>query len=246
MEQSEKNIKYNEIDLSNIARINVEVIARRDYCLAYRNLGRSLQKRFDTALLRWRRGESPIADMQSALATSGEMCAAIADWQLDDETLNGMGSVWNLVRYMSYLLEQPVKLPEARLARVREDLSQNADLALDYHILDAIEGRDWRNGLAEPFQRLASKKRQMLAVETYRTYFHLLDVDGDLDTAGVLVRAAEDNFKKRARDAFYDGGPTYMGGGPDNPYVVDFVLAAILKRIRWKGDTIHKWIWGAG
>ena len=245
MEQSEKNIHYNNLALADIARINVEVITRGDYPLAYRNLCEALEKRFDTALLRWRRGESPIADMKAALATSGEMLAAITDWQLDDETLNGYGDVWNLVRYISYLLDQPVELPEERLPRIREHRSQYADVALDYHILDALEGREWRVGLAEPFERLAAKNRQMLAVETYRTYFCLLEADGDGEKTRDLVRAAEANYKKRARDGFYGGGPTYMGGGPDNPYVVDFVLAAILKRIGWSGDTVHKWTWDA-
>lgn len=244
MEQSEKNIHFNDIALADIAQINVEVIARGDYPLAYRNLARSLEKRFDTALLRWRRGESPVADMKAALAISGEMLAAIANWQLDDETLIGKGGAWSLVGYMVYLLDQQVELPGDRLIRIREVRSQHADVALDYHILDAIAGREWRDGLAETLVRLAAKKRQMLAVETYRTYFSLLEAEGREEKVEGLVKAAEVNYQKRTRDGFYGGGPTYMGGGPDNPYVVDFVLAAILKRIGWTGETVHKWTWG--
>lgn len=243
MKQSEKNIHFNEMAIIDINRINIEVIARGDHSLAYRNMCEALERRFDTALLRWRRGESPVADMKAALVTSGEMSAAIVDWHIDDETLNGYGDVWNLVRYISYLLAQPVALPDERLARIREDRSQYSDVALDYHILDALEGREWRDGLAEPLKLLASKKRQILALETYRTYFGLLEVDGDENQAEGLVKVAEENYRKRARDGFYGGGPTYMGGGADNPYVVDFVLAAILKRIVWSGDTIHKWTW---
>lgn len=243
MEQSEKMLANRKIDLAEIARINIEVIARGDYPLAYRNLCRSLERHFDTALLRWRRGETPITDMEAALTTSGEMLAAITGWQLDDETLNGYGDVWNLVRYISFLLDQPVALPEERLVRIREDRIQYADVALDYRILDALEGREWHDGLAEALERLASKKRQMLAMDTYRTYFDLLEADRDEKQTETLVRAAEANYKKRARDGFYSGGPTYMGGGPDNPYVVDFMLAAILKRIGWMGDTVHRWVY---
>jgi len=228
---------------ADIARINVEVIARGDYPLAYRNIAESLEKYFDTALLRWRRGESPVPDMERALAKSSEMLAAITDWQLDDETLNGMGYTWNVVRYMSFLLDQRVELPVERLVGIRASQSQYADVALDYRILDAIEGRKWREGLEEPFERLASKKRQALAVESYRTYFALLEAGGDGAETEALVLRAETNYARRAKDAFYSGGPTYMGGGPDNPYVVDFTLAAILKRIGWEGDSIHKWKW---
>src|SRR5687768_17379316 len=101
MEQSQKMILNREIALGDIARINIDVVVRGDYPLAYRNMCESLEKRFDAALIRWRRGESPVADMKAALNTSSEMLTAISDWEIDDETLNGYGDVWNLVRYMS-------------------------------------------------------------------------------------------------------------------------------------------------
>jgi len=245
MEQSEQMIVNRERYVSTIARANVEMCARAEYAQVYQNLCLSLEKRFDIALLRWRRGEAPVADMKIALAKSAEMLAAINTWPLDDETLNGYGDVWNWVRYISYLLDQPMGLPYARLIRIREDRSQYADVALDYHILDALEGREWRKGVSPILERLASKKRQALAVETYRTYFELLDAGGDSDHTTALVRAAEANYNKRSRDGFYSGGPTFMGGGPDNPYVVDFVLAAILKKIGWNGESLHKWKWTA-
>lgn len=244
MDQSEKMIANREIALADIARINAEVIARGDYPLAYRNMAEALHKHFDTALLRWRRGESPVPDMERALGASGKMLSAITDWNLDDETLNGYGYTWIIVRHVAFLLDRQVDLPNDRLIRIRDYHCQYADLALDYHILDAIEGREWRDGLTEPFERLASKKRQMLAVNTYRTYFDLLDADGDTVRAEELVRTAEANYTKRARDAFFGGGPTCMGGGPDNPYVVDFILGAVLKKIGWTGDTVHNWKWG--
>ena len=243
MEQFEKMIANRDTALANNARTNAEVIARGDYPLAYRNMCRALEKRFDIGLLRWRRGETPVADLEAVLAKSQEMRAAITDWHLDDETLNGKGYAWNLVRITSYLLNQPVALPEERLVGIREDLSQYADVALDYRILDVLEGRERADDLSALFERLASKKRQMLAVDTYRTYFDLLDAGSDPERTEALVRMAEANYKKRGRDAFYGGGPTYMGGGPDNPYVVDFMLAAILKKIGWAGNTIHQWKW---
>ncbi|KDA02924.1 hypothetical protein [Hyphomonas oceanitis] len=244
MEQSEKNIHYNRVALADIARINAGVIARGDYSLAYGNIAEALQKHFDIGLLQWRRGESPVADMERVLEKSEEMLAAIADWNLDDETLNGYGYTWSIVRYIAFLLDRQVGLLDDRLVHIREHISQYADVEIDYHILDAIEGRKCRYGLSDAFERLATKKRQMLAVETYRTYCDLLDADGDAMRTEDLVRIAEANYARRARDAFFDGGPTYMGGGPDNPYVVDFILAAVLKKIGWAGDTVHKWKWG--
>lgn len=244
MEQSQKNISSRERHLAMIGPANIQMLDQGNYAQVYQNLCMALEDHFDIALLRWRRGESPVADMKAALATSKDMLAAITDWQLDDETLNGYGDVWNLVSYISYLLGQQVELPEQRLVGIRKDLSENAaDVALDYNVMDALEGREWRGGITEQMGRLAMKKRQMLAVETYKIYFELLDSTDNAERTAALVRLAEANYKRRARDSFYGGGPTYMGGGPDNPYVVDFVLAAILKHLKWSGETIHKWTW---
>jgi hypothetical protein len=107
------------------------------------------------------------------------MLAAIADWNLDDETLNAYGYTWSIVRYIAFLLGRQVGLPDDRLVHIREHISQYADVEIDYHILDAIERRKWRYGLSDAFERLASKKRQVLATETYRTYCDLLDTHGD-------------------------------------------------------------------
>ena len=243
MEQFEWMIHNRDLAQADIARIKPRVIARGDFQLAYQNLAKSLQGHFDTALLRWRRGESPVSDMEQAQAKAHELNTAITAWQLSDQTLNGYGYVWSLVRYIAFLLGRKAELPGDQLPRIQKNQSQYADIALDYHVLDALEGREWREGLSEPFARLASKKRQALAVATCQTYFALLEPGHDKERIDALVREAEANYNRRAKDGFFGGGPTYMGGGPDNPYVVDFVLAAILKKIGWDGESVHKWQW---
>ncbi|KPF82666.1 hypothetical protein IP83_11315 [Novosphingobium sp. AAP93] len=219
------------------------MVAQGEHEQVYQNLCVALEKEFEIALLYWRQGKSPIEDMKAALTTSQKMLAAIVDWRLNDDAIMGYGDVWNLVRYISYLLDLPVKLPEDGLSRIREDKSQYADVALDYHVLDALEGREWRDGVTELLERLATKKRQMLAAETFRTYFDLLDALGETGQVETLAGVADINYKRRANDPFYGGGPAYMGGGPDNIYVIDYRLAAILKYLEWEGNMIHKWNW---
>ena len=52
----------------------------------------------------------------------------------------------------------------------------------------------------------------------------------------------------RQYEKFYDGRyretGDYEGGSMDNPYIVDWQLAAILKKQNWAGDSIHFWRWG--
>ena len=244
LEQLQFNIDTNLDEINRTTKNNVEMIAVGKYPVAYRNMGSMLDRHFDTALLRWRRGELPVADMEAALRTSGDMLNAITQWQLDDETLVGQADAWNLVSYIAFFLDRPAVLPEDRMPRIRADFSDHAaDVALDYLVIDSFNGRDYRDDIAAPMERLASKKRQMLAVDSYRTYFDLLDARGDAERIAPLVQQAEANYSKRARNGFYSGGPTYMGGNGENPYVVDFQLAAVLKHIGWDGDSVHQWRW---
>jgi hypothetical protein len=112
-------------------------------------------------------------------------------------------------------------------------------------IVQAILGKEWRTRYLACLDKLSIKRRQALAAKSYKTYLALLDRLHDLSLTDDLVREAEQNYNRRSKDPFYEGGPTYMGGGPDNPYVVDFTLAAILKFIDWPGESIHKLRWQA-
>jgi len=226
-----------------ILAANVSMMAQRNFVQVYSNLASKLRYHFDISLFRWRRRESPVADLNAALATGEELLAGIEQWSIPEASVVGYGYVWDLARYASFLLGDPVPLSPELLALIRREQGQHADMALEYHVLDAIEGREWREGVRELLDRLASKKRQGLAAESYQTYFALLEVDGNDAHAETMIQRAESNYARRAKDAFYSGGPIYMGGGPDNSYVVDFTLAAIMKKIGWKGDSIHRWRW---
>lgn len=243
MEQSENNIRVTLESIDLILAANVSMMAQCNFVQVYSNLASKLRYHFDICLFRWRRRESPVADLNAVLATAEELLVGIDQWSIPEASVIGYGYVWDLTRYASFLLGDPVTLSPELLALVRREQGQHADMALEYHVLDAIEGRDWRSGVRELIDRLASKKRRGLAAESYQTYFALLELEGTDAHAKALIQRAESNYTRRAKDAFYSGRPIYMGGGPDNPYVVDFILAAILKKIGWIGDSIHKWRW---
>ena len=211
--------------------------------VAFGNLARTTDTTFELALLRWRRGESPVGDMGAVVEWAERMIAAVGDWQPEEHTVVGYIYALDIARYASFLLGRDLTIPTVISDLVGRHRSENADVALSYHILDAIDGRPWREDLEPLLSRLAAKKRQALAVETYQTYIAILNTPQGDKSVEDLVRRAEENYTRRARDPFFSGGPGYMGGGPDNAYMVDFVLAAILKKIGWDGETIHRWRW---
>lgn len=243
MEDSERNIQATQVSLAMISEANIKMIAQGNFFQAYSNLASKLRYSFDIGMFRWRRNEAPVADLKAVLATGREMLRAIDEWSIPEARVAGSGYVWDLTRYASFLLSDPVALSSELLALVRREQGKHADMAMEYHLLDAIEGREWRAGLKESFDQLASKKRQALAVDSYQTYFALIQANAHGAETEALIKRAENNYVQRAKDEFYSGGPIYMGGGLDNPYVVDFTLAAILKKIGWQGESIHKWRW---
>lgn len=84
-----------------------------------------------------------------------------------------------------------------------------------------------------------TQKAGAVAARTYAVYADILQGRGGAD----LVAEADDLFVKRRKDAFYCGGDHTEGGGKDNLIVVDYRLAAILKRVGYKDDSIHQWWW---
>ena len=89
--------------------------------------------------------------------------------------------------------------------------------------------------------KLLIKKETGLFVETYKTYFAIMASKRG-EAQDKLIRHAEELYKKRSKDKYYHSSDI-DGGGPANPYVVDFRLGAVMKKIGWDGESRHKWLW---
>jgi hypothetical protein len=77
-----------------------------------------------------------------------------------------------------------------------------------------------------------------------RTYLDLLEAHAAGKPIASLVADAEANWLKRRTSRFFaDGGPFSNGHGLKNELFVDIYLAAILNKIGWDGDGIHRWKW---
>ncbi len=99
-------------------------------------------------------------------------------------------------------------------------------------------------GAASPPDSWLDKLPRPLALvgDTYRCYRRILTAPSQKHAS--LVQEAEDLYRRRARNAYCSGGLQIYGGGPDNEHVVDFILAAILKRIGASSlSEVHGWRW---
>jgi hypothetical protein len=236
-DQAEWNISYTLESISMIDEGMKIVKSDRNIDTIFCNYNSYVTKNIDVGLIRWRRREDPRPDFLNGLSRAKEAISAFDEWNASP--INKDAIDWNLARTIGWLMERT--LPPVDY--VSELAADAADVALDQLLVEALYDRPYRDQIAAPMAKLDRKARQKLSVVTHQCYFDLLDAAGDAPRMDALVAQAEANYTKRARDSFYGGGPTYMGGGPDNPYVVDWQLAAILKKIGWQGESIHKWRW---
>jgi hypothetical protein len=123
----------------------------------------------------------------------------------------------------------------------RED--QLPDVMADELLADALFDRPYRERLPTILQALAAKKRQMLALLSFQTYFDLLDAAGDQTRIAELAAQGDALYQRRAKDVFYANGSLLSAGGDENSIMVDYQLAAILQKVGFKGESLHRWRW---
>ncbi|MCX7358416.1 MAG: hypothetical protein NT015_09790 [Alphaproteobacteria bacterium] len=83
-----------------------------------------------------------------------------------------------------------------------------------------------------------------LADRTMRTYLNLLEAHSVGVPVDALVAEAEANWLKRKTSRFFaDEGLLCEGHGLKNELFVDLYLSAILHKIGWDGESIHRWKW---
>lgn len=146
-------------------------------------------------------------------------------WQVDDFSLGAH-------IYLSYLVGRQV--PDAYFARWEQGVAPDIEWTRT-HLCDAALCRVLRTGKPEKMPcQFGSSKRLTLHIATYENYFSLVRHihDGSFEKAAECVAVGEQNYKKRGKNAYYSGGASFEGGGPDNDYMFDFRLAALVEHAR--------------
>jgi hypothetical protein len=174
---------------------------------------------------------SPVEPFRQAVQSVREGAAALSN--LSDEANPTRDLPLDSASIVAVLVDQP-PIPFDVSALIPERL-------LEGLLANALHGNwdeaAWNKGL----EKLRKNKRAALAVETYATYAQLLHAD-EAATAK-LVEHATQLFKKRAKNSYYSGSYESEGGGPDNEFTVDYRLAAVMKKIGYRGENLHRWRW---
>jgi hypothetical protein len=230
--QHEKNIRLTRGFLQGSEEAAATALRDGKADLVFFNLRGVVTHQLELALYHWRVGDNPVSFLEGAVAAADraiEVHEAHPDWP-------GLEEVnFVLVRYLTFLLDR-----EDRFAPY-VGLLDAPDALLDYGLVETLHDRRPAEQTYVVLQKVEEVKRLALLARTYRTYFEILGARGVALPA--KVAEAERNYAERKRDGFYAGGAEYSGGGPANPHVVDFVLAAVLKKVDYEGPSIHRFRW---
>ena len=203
--------------------------------LAAYNLGQGLKAYLMQGLVGWRCGiMSPVSPFREAMAFVRQGNLA---WQ----TMNGSSTTRTLQVPLEKAFFIAFLVNERAITVDLDDLV--ADRLLDANLGLGLQGEwneeTWASGL----EQLRQIKGSTLAVESYATYHRLLCSSQESE-ARAAVEKATSQFEKRKSNGFYSSGEQTDGGGNYNPITVDYRLAAIMKKIGYKGDSVHSWQWG--
>ncbi len=212
-------------------------IENRNSSLARLNLRQLFLHAIQRGLYRWRTGsESPRQDFEEALTTVHRAQTLLP--QLAPETIamdifpKGAPSV---VSYLLYGNATGIVDAEGAVHEASSDPAERAGILVSDALLDRTSAQDALMLISDkPWP-----KQLTLFKRSHEIYLSLLAGE----ETDALVKEAEDLFRWRSRDGYYTGGHAIYGGGPDNGTSVDFVLAAVLKKIAYRGSSIHSWIY---
>jgi hypothetical protein len=186
----------------------------------------------EITLFRWRQGADPSADMEAGLDWADQMLADMKMWPPSLVQLSVTD--WGFFQTMAYISGRDLTLPFV----VPEPQSVHEVLSL--LLVDALHDRPYRDRLDAPLEKIGARKIFALPHKCYCAYFAILDAFDSGEDLTPLIRNAEANYKARARRT---GGAGYHGYDLYNPYVVDWQLAALIKKTGWQGESIHRWQW---
>lgn len=205
---------------------------KSDYYLAALNCGETLKYRTMQGLLSWRLGQNPSEYFKSGLRVFAE------DWKvvstIGGEKASLSDTPNDIVPYLSYLVGEPNAAIAFDVRGLKSDRLLGA--LLGNWLYDSLDTVLWDKGMAQ-----LRKPRSALGVATYELYWAV--VHASPEELPTLVKRGEVLYLKRESNPWYCGGPSTEGGNGDNEFVVDYRLAALLKRKGYKGESIHAWRW---
>jgi hypothetical protein len=217
-----------------------EVVHDRDFVRVLLNHIELVSSHVELGLLNWRRRVSPLADfgrgyaalehLERYLARSAPDRSAMEPTDLRDHVYDFFGITFSLIN-------KPIALGGLQGERLEFKYllytKYIASLLQDQPVSGEVKARALKY----------LRNHDGVFDESTRTYLMLLGELRSDAPVDELVTRADGLWLRRAKERYFDELSARDGYGEFNDIFVDYTLGAILKKIGWQGESVHRWIW---
>lgn len=209
-------------------------IENKNHILVAENYGVLASSHTHLGLLHWRHGLDPRPDFEKGIAAYERMSALAREHQLP-KNIAAIPDVYAMLSLMGH---------KTAIAFEDEDYHRQHrwpcyECCIVHVLHDQLLDEHHTKLLDQYLER--NKDRADLTV---LTYLQLLGVRPSDLPRDELVKLADTNWMRRRGNMFFNGGgPAWFGYGVMNHIYVDIYLAAVLHKIGWGGEGVHRWRW---
>jgi hypothetical protein len=210
-----------------------DLLAHSNYEWAAQNCKITAEAYVDLGLLHWRRGIDPREDFECAGRAYLKLTEIVRQHKLPKSSLE-----LPLIYAAVFLVDHRVPIAFGNEDAYRTSRWSCYQARLVHALHDA-----------PPSERLVALTDSFLASDQklpdriFETYFQLLGLRPRTMGIDEHVRRAKSTWAERKRDELIPPGRALDGHGEMNDLYVDIYLGAVLKKIGWKGHTVHAWLW---
>lgn len=232
-EQYTRNVEASQAMVARTPAVVKDLLNHSNYVWAAQNCKQAADAHIDLGLLHWRRGIDPRADFDGAFRACSALDELVRKHDLpkSDFDLSPVYAAMFLMgqrAHIEYFSEEAFRASrwlcyQGRIVHALHDQVPDDDVLklVDKHLAENDE----------------------LPERIYEAYAQLFGLRPSKMDEEDRVMRAKSTWAERKRHELVPGGPPWDGHGVMNDLYVDIYLAAILKKIGWKGHTVHAWIW---
>jgi hypothetical protein len=215
-------------------RLVPKLLGEGNFVWAAKNHAMIAEGHTDLGMLHWRRGHDPRPDFESAILAFENLRYLVQEHGLDKHD-HEFPLVYAMLSLMGRRM--PIEFEDAAYhAEHRWPCYQSC-------LVHCLHDRPLDARHASLLDQYLSENDE-LPDRSFLTYFQLLGVRSSGQSRDELVQAGEASWRRRKTDSFFSDAGYINGHGVMNDLYVDIFLAAVLKKIGWQGQSIHKWMWG--
>lgn len=210
-----------------------DLLNRDNYLWAAHNCKAAAEAHIDLGLLRWRQGIDPRHNFGGAMEAFVNLHGLVQRYGLSADGFD-MSPVYAAM----FLMGQRASL--TYLDTASYETKRRA--CYQSRIVHALHDREPGPALAKLVDSHLARNDE-LPERIFDAYGQLLGLRPSKMDVEERVLRAKSTWAERKREELATGGPAWDGHGPMNDLYVDLYLAAILKKIGWRGHTVHAWLW---